>query len=116
MLRTPDPVGAMRLINNLNLAPTVFPVSAGEVWGAKDGYKKGEEILTKAHEFLCDCKVQMPFWCKGGGEEERLLIKVRHAREYIIRSTHETILNSILSLVAHFRTTTSGGCCGTRRT
>jgi len=70
MLRTPDPVGAMRLINNLNLATTVFPVEDGGTWGAKDGYVKGEEVLGKAHEFLCECKVRKPFWCEGGRGEE----------------------------------------------
>jgi len=67
MLRSQDPVGAMRLLINLKLVGTVFPVDGtGEnvqeedskrIWGT------GLDLLSTTHNHLCDCKANMPFWC-----------------------------------------------------
>lgn len=69
MLRSQDPVGAMRLLINLNLASTVFPVEA-LVKSGKNGNKTREifndglHILTTTHNHLCDCKAKIPIWCE----------------------------------------------------
>jgi len=73
MLRSQDPVGAMRLLVNLKLVETVFPsvvsVGATEEDSAenKQGvgaiFTEGLDILSTTHNHLCDCKTNTPFWC-----------------------------------------------------
>jgi len=67
MLRSPDPVGAMRLLMNLNLADTVFPLQrclpnheleTGAI------FSKGLELMSTTHDHLSDCKVNPPIWCE----------------------------------------------------
>jgi len=83
MLRSPDPVGAMRLLINLNLVETVFAV--GNVLPNKSPaerslFTKGLDLISTTHDHLCDCKVDPPIWCESklartthGFEEDTLL-------------------------------------------
>lgn len=78
MLRSYDPVGAMRLLINLNLIDTVFPVSKDEVVGnarevLQDLYSRGLVLLSTTHDHLCDCKVQPPVWCQSKNTEDAVL-------------------------------------------
>jgi len=71
MLRSPDPVGAMRLLVNLHLAGTVFrldkdvlssiPLKNGE----SDVFDEGLNLLSTTHDYLCDCKFSPPVWCQS---------------------------------------------------
>jgi len=66
MLRSPDPVGAMRLLINLKLAKTVFPIE--KFVGGSDGDKKnlfqrGLDLLSTNYDQLEDSKVYPPVWC-----------------------------------------------------
>jgi len=93
MLRSPDPVGAMRLLVNLQLADTVFPIHKyladdlkGKGGGNENGmaqltaarfFQKGLELLSTAHDHLADCRLSPPLWCVRsrpiwGAEEVRL--------------------------------------------
>lgn len=69
MLRSPDPVGAMRLLINLNLVETVFPVHCcfKEKVVDDEVFRKGLRLLTETHEHLCDCKLYPPKWCQSKG-------------------------------------------------
>merc|ERR1711884_163842 len=66
MLRSPDPVGAMRLLINLKLAKTVFPigkfVSGGE-HKKKNLFEQGLDLLSTNYDQLEDSKVYPPVWC-----------------------------------------------------
>jgi len=76
MLKSPDPVGAMRLISNLNLASTVFPI--GNIMQvdcdeAEKIYSRGLSLLSRTHDYLCMCKNHPPRWCqkeRGNCEEK----------------------------------------------
>lgn len=72
MLRSQDPVGAMRLLINLRLVETVFPLNLGEETGEEEAdgdkrkdriYDGGLELLGATHDYLCHCKANPPFWC-----------------------------------------------------
>mmetsp|Transcript_9498 Transcript_9498/g.28318 ORF Transcript_9498/g.28318 Transcript_9498/m.28318 type:complete len:874 (+) Transcript_9498:369-2990(+) len=70
MLRSPDPVGAMRLLINLKLAKTVFPIenlvtSGGEHRGAEktDLLEKGLRLLSITYDQLEESKMYTPVWC-----------------------------------------------------
>lgn len=69
MLRSPDPVGAMRLLINLNLACTVFPVEncCNELDVDKGVFSKGLDLLAITHEHLIDCRLFPPLWCQSKG-------------------------------------------------
>lgn len=67
MMRSQDPVGAMRLLVNLKLAKTVFPTDHiktkdGELSGMVH-FVKGLHLLSTTHDHLCDCKINTPIWC-----------------------------------------------------
>jgi len=76
MLRSLDPVGAMRLLINLELASTVFPVANSDISTAdvddslqlerhkQDIFYQGQALLSTTHDYLCDCKLRPPLWCK----------------------------------------------------
>jgi tRNA nucleotidyltransferase/poly(A) polymerase len=73
MLRSQDPVGAMRLIANMNLTSTVFPVPAifeenRELYNSI--FDDGLHLLTVTHDHLCDCKITTPIWCEKGRVSE----------------------------------------------
>ena len=67
MLRSPDPVGAMRLLVNLRLADTVFPVNTVLPYADRDDkqafFDKGLVLLSTGHDHLVDCKMSPPVWC-----------------------------------------------------
>ena len=68
MLRSPDPVGAMRLLINLNLVQTVFPLSAcfnDDVGVDSSVFDEGLELLSETHDYLSDCKMFPPVWCQN---------------------------------------------------
>ncbi|CAJ1967093.1 unnamed protein product [Cylindrotheca closterium] len=68
MFRSPDPVGAMRLLINLNLVRTVYPVencSDGIKITNNDLFDEGLSLLTITHEHLDDCKYSPPIWCQS---------------------------------------------------
>lgn len=67
MLRSPDPVGAMRLLINLNLAQTVFPMDAcfKDVEVDTSLFDKGLELLSVTNEYLADCRIFPPSWCQS---------------------------------------------------
>jgi tRNA nucleotidyltransferase/poly(A) polymerase len=80
MLRSPDPVGAMRLLINLRLVDTVFPIQQYVATGAGTAlfFDKGVELLAVAHDHLADCRWSPPLWCKNsrasyGAVESRLM-------------------------------------------
>lgn len=85
MLRSQDPVGAMRLLINLELAPTVFPIK--EIIGGNDAnivdqiLNDGLNLLSTTHNHLCDCKLNTPVWCeKKRVVNELILINDEEAR------------------------------------
>jgi hypothetical protein len=67
MLRSPDPVGAMRLLINLNLARTVFQIEKlCEEMNASETielFEKGLRLLCTSHEHLEECQLYPPVWC-----------------------------------------------------
>lgn len=58
MLRSPDPVGAMRLLIELNLIETVFPQMNHHQ------AQRGLSLLSTVHDHLADCKWSPPLWCR----------------------------------------------------
>lgn len=67
MLRSPDPVGAMRLLINLKLAKTVFPIEkfvGGNDSDKMDLFERGLDLLSTNHDQLEDSKVYPPVWFK----------------------------------------------------
>jgi tRNA nucleotidyltransferase (CCA-adding enzyme) len=67
MLRSPDPVGAMRLLITLNLVDTVFPLQRCLPDHEVDSqaiFSKGLNLLSTAHDHLNDCKMNPPLWCE----------------------------------------------------
>ena len=68
MFRSPDPVGAMRLLINLHLINTVFPLEAclpeEDAHHADAIFSKGLTLLSTTHDHLGDCKVDIPLWCE----------------------------------------------------
>lgn len=94
MLRSPDPVGAMRLLINLNLATTVFPIenylTAGTASNtANDILQKGLNLLGTTHDYLCDCRDSPPIWCEKKrsptihGLREVMLVNDEEARRLL---------------------------------
>lgn len=82
MLRSPDPVGAMRLLINLRLIDTVFPIehylAPDKTTSTATLFDKGLELLSTSHDHLADCRWSPPLWCKNsraafGAVEHRLL-------------------------------------------
>ena len=67
MLRSPDPVGAMRLLINLNLIRTVFPLENcfKDVKVDDKLFEKGLDLLSISHEHLNDCQLFPPVWCQS---------------------------------------------------
>jgi len=65
MLRSRDPVGAMRLLIHLELAETVFPLkSLLPKADLSVLFAEGIELLQTAHDHLADCRVSPPIWCR----------------------------------------------------
>jgi len=64
MLRSQDPVGAMRLLLSLKLASTVFPAPNIGEDGIYDILEKGLRLISSTHGHLCFCKMNTPLWCQ----------------------------------------------------
>jgi tRNA nucleotidyltransferase/poly(A) polymerase len=91
MLRSPDPVCAMRLLINLNLVDAVFPIQdcfpkkmkADEV---KRLFVTGLQLMSTTYDHLCDCNENLPVWCMSKrtyathGVVERTLMQDEKAR------------------------------------
>jgi hypothetical protein len=82
MLRSPDPVGAIRLLINLNLAQTVFPfeklltkemeknaLKAGTI-DYDELFQRGLDLLLTNYEHLEECKMFPPVWCQSTSSQE----------------------------------------------
>jgi tRNA nucleotidyltransferase (CCA-adding enzyme) len=68
MLRSPDPVGAMRLLINLNLIETVFPIHTvlpKEFPGGVFIFTNGLNLLSTTFDYLLENKANPPIWCKS---------------------------------------------------
>eukprot|EP00531_Pseudo-nitzschia_arenysensis_P006443 CAMPEP_0116147292 /NCGR_PEP_ID=MMETSP0329-20121206/17675_1 /TAXON_ID=697910 /ORGANISM="Pseudo-nitzschia arenysensis, Strain B593" /LENGTH=805 /DNA_ID=CAMNT_0003643207 /DNA_START=426 /DNA_END=2843 /DNA_ORIENTATION=+ len=66
MLRSPDPVGAMRLLMNLKLAKTVFPIHKFVEKCDGDNielFEEGLDLLSTNYDQMEDSKVYPPVWC-----------------------------------------------------
>jgi len=84
MLRSQDPVGAMRLMINLKFMGIVFPIqhfhgkSEIELHNNRNFpqrlFDSGLYLLTTTHDHLCSCKVNTPMWC----EKKRALAAATH--------------------------------------
>lgn len=93
MLRSPDPVGAMRLLQNLHLIDTVFPVekALGEDASSDAIFSKGLALLSTAHDHLSDCRFNPPIWCEAkrsrslrvNGVSEQVLMEDEEARRLL---------------------------------
>jgi tRNA nucleotidyltransferase/poly(A) polymerase len=92
MFRSPDPVGAMRLLINLNLVETVFSVDKvlPNVSPAERSlFTKGLDLLSTTHNHLCDCKFDPPVWCESSraptthGFVEETLLNNEEARRLL---------------------------------
>eukprot|EP00804_Cyclotella_cryptica_P020631 CCRYP_003459-RA/>CCRYP_003459-RA protein AED:0.01 eAED:0.01 QI:558/1/1/1/1/1/2/463/796 len=103
MLKSRDPVGAMRLLINLGLIETAFPLPtvdgrSSPVNGESvfEGvFDQGLSLLTTTHDHLCDCKANPPLWCEAkraleagavngvGQEETRVLMEDEDARRLL---------------------------------
>ena len=87
MLRSPDPVGAMRLLINLDLIETVLPVSKYLPKEDLSFFDRGLSLLSTAHDYLADCRVSPPVWCVVSrpcyGAEEMRLTQDQEARRLL---------------------------------
>ena len=100
MLKSRDPVGAMRLLVNLGLIDTVFPlpqkcISSESGSHGDDVFQQGLTLLSTTHGHLCDCKANPPLWCEAkraleagavngvGKEETRVLTSDEDARRLL---------------------------------
>lgn len=97
MMRSYDPVGAMRLLINLNLVDTVFPVSKDEVLvnveDPQNVYSRGLVLLSTTHDHLCDCKTQPPVWCQSKHtESDAFFSKTNFTSSFSSTDTEEVML------------------------
>lgn len=101
MLKSRDPVRAMRLLVNLGLIETVFPIPLEKKLAVNgEGpfnavYHEGLGLLGTTHDHLCDCKANTPMWCEAkrahragavndaSEEETRPLIEDENARRLL---------------------------------
>jgi hypothetical protein len=94
MLRSPDPVGAMRLLINLNLVDTVFPLQRclpNHELDTEAIFSRGVDLMSTTHDHLSDCKVKPPLWCQKkrcqssltNGVEEVSLVEDEEARRLL---------------------------------
>lgn len=88
MFRSQDPVGAMRLLINLNLHETVFPIPVTSDEDTLAIFERGLHLLSITHDHLCECKSNTPIWCESKraakaamyGANENILINDDEAR------------------------------------
>eukprot|EP00584_Thalassiosira_punctigera_P000529 CAMPEP_0172527070 /NCGR_PEP_ID=MMETSP1067-20121228/1847_1 /TAXON_ID=265564 ORGANISM="Thalassiosira punctigera, Strain Tpunct2005C2" /NCGR_SAMPLE_ID=MMETSP1067 /ASSEMBLY_ACC=CAM_ASM_000444 /LENGTH=706 /DNA_ID=CAMNT_0013310735 /DNA_START=177 /DNA_END=2297 /DNA_ORIENTATION=+ len=68
MLKSRDPVRALRLLVNLGLIDTVFPKpnrNEEESHRLRGTYHEGLALLGTTHDHLCDCMANRPRWCEA---------------------------------------------------
>lgn len=81
MIRSPDPVGAVRLLVNLGLAECVIPVAkyyqgaSSRRTAARDVIARGLHLLGTSHDYVADCRWSPPLWCqtKATSDDMRLI-------------------------------------------
>jgi tRNA nucleotidyltransferase/poly(A) polymerase len=101
MLKSRDPVGAMRLLIHLGLIETVFPLPMDKSKKESNSsllegvFDQGLSLLTTTHDHLCDCKENPPLWCEArraleagavngvGKEDTRVLMEDEDARRLL---------------------------------
>jgi len=92
MLRSPDPVGAMRHLVNLNLVTTVFPIEKvlpKQYPGGIHLFTNGVQNLMFAFDYLSENKNYPPVWCTASvpqatyGFIERNLLNDNEARRLL---------------------------------
>jgi tRNA nucleotidyltransferase/poly(A) polymerase len=82
MLRSPDPVGAMRLLIKLNLSQTVFPfekllmkemdssVMNKDTIPSDELFQRCLDLLSTTYGHLEDCKIFPPVWCQSKDDDD----------------------------------------------
>lgn len=112
MLRSPDPVGAMRLLIRLNLVETVFPIEevlVDEFPGGIFIFTNGLELLSTTFDYICDSKQQPPIWCEKKqamtthGFVESTLIEDEEARRLLWYAAYLKPLNDYASMLPDMR-------------
>eukprot|EP00545_Synedropsis_sp_CCMP1620_P006828 CAMPEP_0119005512 /NCGR_PEP_ID=MMETSP1176-20130426/1765_1 /TAXON_ID=265551 /ORGANISM="Synedropsis recta cf, Strain CCMP1620" /LENGTH=700 /DNA_ID=CAMNT_0006957331 /DNA_START=484 /DNA_END=2586 /DNA_ORIENTATION=+ len=108
MLRSPDPVGAMRLLINLNLVETVFPIEQvlpEEFPGGIFIFTNGLNLLSTTFFYLCENKERPPVWCEANqamtthGFSESTLLQDEDARRLLWYAAYTKPLNDYASLL-----------------
>lgn len=103
MLRSPDPVGAMRLLINLNLAQTVFPIHRvlpEQYPGGISIFTNGLNMLMSTFDYLCENIQNPPLWCEVETEQiELTLVCDDEARRLLWYAAYFTPLNDYASLL-----------------
>eukprot|EP00547_Thalassionema_nitzschioides_P001569 CAMPEP_0194209746 /NCGR_PEP_ID=MMETSP0156-20130528/7760_1 /TAXON_ID=33649 /ORGANISM="Thalassionema nitzschioides, Strain L26-B" /LENGTH=662 /DNA_ID=CAMNT_0038936961 /DNA_START=341 /DNA_END=2329 /DNA_ORIENTATION=+ len=103
MLRSPDPVGAMRLLINLNLAQTVFPIHRvlpKQYPGGIFIFTNGLNMLDSTFDYLCENIVNRPVWCDSEIENgERTLVCDDEARRLLWYAAYFSPLSDYASLL-----------------
>jgi tRNA nucleotidyltransferase/poly(A) polymerase len=108
MLRSPDPVGAMRLLINLNLVGTVFPIERvlpEQFPGGIFIFTNGLNLLSTTFLYLCENKQRPPVWCEAKqamtthGFSESTLLQDQEARRLLWYAAYMKPLNDYASLL-----------------
>lgn len=108
MLRSPDPVGAMRLLINLNLVATVFPIEQvlpEQYPGGIFLFTNGLNLLSTTFFYLCENKQRPPVWCEvkqaltTHGFSESTLLQDEEARRLLWYAAYMKPLNDYGSLL-----------------
>jgi len=102
MLRSPDPVGAMKFLVKLMLLETVFPIEKYNI--ATENLLEGVDLLTTCHDHLADCRLSPPLWCVDsnlvyeGGNTPRLVDDDESRRllwyASLLKPIHDDVTNS----------------------
>jgi tRNA nucleotidyltransferase/poly(A) polymerase len=112
MLRSPDPVGAMRLLINLNLVETVFPfkkIIPEQYGGDMSIYTKGLSLLSSTFDYLCDNKRNPPVWCEQQkvltthGFSESTLLNNEEARRLLWYSAFLKPLHDFSNIISDIK-------------
>lgn len=118
MLRSPDPVGAMRLLINLHLVETVFPtgqVLPEEFPGGIFTFTNGLNLLSTTFDYLCDCKQKPPMWCESKqvltthGFSESTLLQDEEARRLLWYASYFKPLSDYASLLPETKSSPRNG-------
>lgn len=118
MLRSPDPVGAMRLLINLNLVETVFPIREvlpEEFPGGIFLFTNGLNLLSTTFDYLCDNKQKPPMWCEAKqvltthGFSESTLLQDEEARRLLWYAAYLKPLSDYASLLPETKSSPQKG-------